>query len=162
MVSPAKCTVPVLLYKHNWSSRKLLDLRYTSIHQRYWEIAHHSWDVHTTLFVPNQSEYLIIFCLWAINKPTQNFLSSNSIGETLAKQDYQLTGVKETVSSGMQSYASVVKNSCSEILPTKKVTAAVKSAIEADDRSENVIIFRFSKNRLQKLFWKKRRRYFPF
>ena len=69
---------------------------------------------------------------------TENISDQKAIIELqeklIAKQDDQLTGVKETVSSGMQSYASVVKNSCSEILSTKKITAAVivKSAVEAD------------------------------
>ena len=38
VVSSAKYTVPVLLSEHIWGSRKLLDLCYTSIHQRYWPL----------------------------------------------------------------------------------------------------------------------------
>ena len=31
-------------------------------------------DVHKTLFAPNQSEYLIIFCFWGHKTPTKNFI----------------------------------------------------------------------------------------
>ena len=59
----------------------------------------------------------------------------------IEKQDKQLAGIQETVKTGIQSYASVVEKSCSEVLSSKNITAAVKSAVQADDRSRNVIIY---------------------
>ena len=58
------------------------------------------------------------------------------------KQDKQLAKVQETVKSGMQSYANVVDKSCSElVLSETKITAAVKSAVQAESRSCNLIIY---------------------
>ena len=62
--------------------------------------------------------------------------------KVIEKQDKQLAKVQETVKSGMQSYANVVEKSCSElVLSETKITAAVKSAVQAENRSCNLIIY---------------------
>ena len=49
--------------------------------------------------------------------------------------------VKETVTSELRSYSSVVSKSCSAALEPKKIVSAVRKVTEVEDRSRNVVVF---------------------
>ena len=66
--------------------------------------------------------------------------------KVISAQDKSLAGVQETIKNGIQSYASVVEKSCSEVVSVSKITAAVKSAVQAEDCSRNVIIYGVEEN----------------
>ena len=71
----------------------------------------------------------------------QNEKNLNSV-QTAVKNTVQeeLQSVKNTIKTEMKSYSSALTNTCSAALSQKKISAAVKSATDREDRSRNVII----------------------
>ena len=53
----------------------------------------------------------------------------------------ELKSVQETVQSEIKSYSSVLSKTCSAALSEKKFQAAVKSAVDREDRTRNVVIY---------------------
>ena len=49
---------------------------------------------------------------------------------------------KNTVSSKLKSYSSVLLESCSAALEPRKIASAVREVAEGEDRSKNIIVFR--------------------
>ena len=59
----------------------------------------------------------------------------------IKKKDEELNVVKNTVSSELKSYSSVLRESCSAALEPRKIVSAVRKVAEREDRSKNVIVF---------------------
>ena len=53
----------------------------------------------------------------------------------------QIEAVQTTVKSEIRSFSDVVKLGCEEKLTSTKLKAAVKSAVERDDRKKSVMVF---------------------
>ena len=72
----------------------------------------------------------------------QNEKNLNSV-QTAVKNTVQeeLQSVKNSVKTEMKSYSSVLTKTCSVALSQKKISAAVKSETNREDRSRNVIIY---------------------
>ena len=76
-------------------------------------------------------------CSEAVKTGMQSYASAV---ETKCSEAYSAK-VEETVKGGIQTYASALESKCSEVFSGKKIAEAVKSAVQAEDRSRNVIIF---------------------
>ena len=61
--------------------------------------------------------------------------------QVIEKKDAELNVVKDTVSSELKSYSSVLRESCSAALEPQKIASAVRKVAEGEDRSKNVIVF---------------------
>jgi hypothetical protein len=59
----------------------------------------------------------------------------------IEQKDQQLNDVKETVTTELKSYSSVVQESCSAALAPRNIVSAVKNVTESEDRSRNVVVF---------------------
>ena len=59
----------------------------------------------------------------------------------IEKKDEELIVVKDTVSTELKSYSSVLRESCSAALEPQKIASAVRKVAEGEDRSKNVIVF---------------------
>ena len=59
----------------------------------------------------------------------------------IEKKDEELIVVKDTVSTELKSYSSVLRESCSAALEPQKIASAVRKVAEEEDRSKNVIVF---------------------
>ena len=59
----------------------------------------------------------------------------------IEKKDEELNVVKNTVSTELKSYSSVLRESCSAALEPQKIASAVRKVAEGEDRSKNVIVF---------------------
>ena len=59
----------------------------------------------------------------------------------IEKKDEELSVVKDTVSTELKSYSSVLRDSCSAALEPRKIASAVRKVAEGEDRSKNVIVF---------------------
>ena len=59
----------------------------------------------------------------------------------IEKKDEELNVVKDTVSTELKSYSSVLRDSCSAALEPRKIASAVRKVAEGEDRSKNVIVF---------------------
>ena len=61
--------------------------------------------------------------------------------QVIEKKDEQLGDVKDTVSTELKLYSSVLRDSCSAALEPRKIATAVRKVAEGEDRSKNVIVF---------------------
>ena len=61
--------------------------------------------------------------------------------QVIEKKDEELMVVKDTVSSELKSYSSVLRESCSAALEPRKIASAVRKVAEGEDRSKNLVVF---------------------
>ena len=70
--------------------------------------------------------------------------------ELISKKEEELKAVKDsvesTVKSEIKNYASVLTKTCAAALAQKKLTAAIKTVSEKEDRKRNVIIYGLKEN----------------
>ena len=61
--------------------------------------------------------------------------------QVIEKKNEELKVVKETVSSELKTYSSVLRESCSAALEPQKIVSAVRKVAEGEDRNKNLIVF---------------------
>lgn len=98
--------------------------------------------------VVNRSQLLLRSAAATIDELKSNNLKSQSSlitlqQEVIGNKSEQLDSVKSTVKTEMQTWASVVKKSCSSLstVAPNKLKEEVKSAVSEVDRSHNFVIF---------------------
>ena len=80
---------------------------------------------------------------------TEKIIDQNTIiklqNEVIKKKEVEINSMRETmqntVKSEITSYATVLSKSCAAALAPNKISKAVKSAVDRDDRKKNVIIY---------------------
>ena len=73
--------------------------------------------------------------------------------EVIKKKEVEINSMRETmqntVKSEITSYATVLSNSCAAALAPNKISKAVKSVVDRDDRKKNVIIMAYRRLRVK-------------